>query len=137
VLAFRYGSVLLEVLGGVLGSAGELHDAFSVEVQHLMAVPQVRRKTSRNVLLEAGVYSQQSMQCCLACGVCAQFPCTPEGHLMAFPQARCREQRHVANRACRCLNKPWHRVCMHFLDCTKCWAPAGAVLGYCCTATCC
>lgn len=41
VLAFRYGTVLLELLGGVLGCAGHLHDAFSVEVQHLMAVPQV------------------------------------------------------------------------------------------------
>jgi len=41
VLAFRYGSVLLEVLSGVVGCAGHLHDAFSVEVQHLMAVPQV------------------------------------------------------------------------------------------------
>jgi hypothetical protein len=41
VLAFRYGSVLLELLGGVLGCAGQLHDAFNVEVQHLMAVPQV------------------------------------------------------------------------------------------------
>jgi hypothetical protein len=44
VLAFRYGTVLLEVLEGVLGCAGELHDAFSVEVQHLMAVTQVRRR---------------------------------------------------------------------------------------------
>lgn len=43
VLAFRYGSVLLELLGGVLGCAAQLHDAFSVEVQHLMAVPQVSK----------------------------------------------------------------------------------------------
>jgi hypothetical protein len=41
VLAYRYGSVLLELLGGVLGCAGHLHDAFSVEVQHLVTVPQV------------------------------------------------------------------------------------------------
>lgn len=41
VLAFRYGSVLLEVLAGVLGCASHLHNAFGVEVQHLMATPQV------------------------------------------------------------------------------------------------
>lgn len=41
VLAFRYGSVLLELLGGVLGCAGHLQEAFGVEVQHLMRVPQV------------------------------------------------------------------------------------------------
>lgn len=41
VLAHRYGLVLLEVLGGVLGCAGRLHEDFGVEVQHLMAVPQV------------------------------------------------------------------------------------------------
>lgn len=41
VLAYRYGSVLLELLGGVLGCAAHLHQCFSVEVQHLMAVPQV------------------------------------------------------------------------------------------------
>jgi hypothetical protein len=41
VLAYRYGSVLLELLGGVLGCAEHVHEAFGVEVHHLMAVPQV------------------------------------------------------------------------------------------------
>jgi hypothetical protein len=44
VLAYRYGSVLLEVLGSVLGCAGQLRDAFGVEMHHLVAVPEVERQ---------------------------------------------------------------------------------------------
>jgi hypothetical protein len=46
VRAYRYGSVMLELLGGVLGCAAHLHQGFSVEVQHLMAVPQVTNTTA-------------------------------------------------------------------------------------------
>jgi hypothetical protein len=42
VLCYKYGSVLLEVLGGVRGAAAGLADAFGVEVQHILNVPQVR-----------------------------------------------------------------------------------------------
>jgi hypothetical protein len=42
VLAYMYGGVLLEVLGGVRGAAAGLADAFGVEVQHILNVPQVR-----------------------------------------------------------------------------------------------
>lgn len=41
VLAYKYGSVLLEMLGGVVAAADGLHDEFVVEVQHIMGVPQV------------------------------------------------------------------------------------------------
>jgi hypothetical protein len=43
VLSYKYGSVLLEVLGGVRGAAAGLADAFGVEVQQILNVPQVRR----------------------------------------------------------------------------------------------
>lgn len=52
VLAYRYGSVLLELLGSVLGCAAHLHQGFSVEVQHLMAVPQVTNTTTAVLLLD-------------------------------------------------------------------------------------
>lgn len=42
VLAYKYGSVLLEVLGGVRGVADGLYDSFIVEVEHIMSVPQVK-----------------------------------------------------------------------------------------------
>jgi hypothetical protein len=45
VLAYKYGSVLLEVLGGVRGAAAGLADAFGVEVQHILNVPQVKGRT--------------------------------------------------------------------------------------------
>ncbi|KAF6249355.1 hypothetical protein COO60DRAFT_1706531 [Scenedesmus sp. NREL 46B-D3] len=46
VLSYKYGSVLLEVLSGVRGAAAGLADAFGVEVQHILTVPQVRAQMS-------------------------------------------------------------------------------------------
>lgn len=45
VLSYRYGCVLLDVLSGRLGAADGLHDAFGVEVKHILQVPQVRAWT--------------------------------------------------------------------------------------------
>ncbi|WIA32815.1 hypothetical protein OEZ86_005997 [Tetradesmus obliquus] len=42
VLAYKYGSLLLEVLEGVRGAAAGLAAAFGVEVQAILSVPQVR-----------------------------------------------------------------------------------------------
>ncbi|WIA12655.1 hypothetical protein OEZ85_006305 [Tetradesmus obliquus] len=42
VLAYKYGSVLLEVLEGVRGAAAALAAAFGAEVQAILSVPQVR-----------------------------------------------------------------------------------------------
>jgi hypothetical protein len=41
VLAYKYGSVLVEILGSVLGCADALYEHYAVELQHLMTVPQV------------------------------------------------------------------------------------------------
>lgn len=41
VLAYKYGSVLLEVLEGVRGAAAALAAAFGAEVQAILSVPQV------------------------------------------------------------------------------------------------
>ncbi len=42
VLAFKYGSVLLDILEGVRGASEGLYDDFIVEVTHLISTPQVR-----------------------------------------------------------------------------------------------
>lgn len=41
VLAYKYGSLLMELFGGILGAADKLHDEFGVEVQHILQVPEV------------------------------------------------------------------------------------------------
>eukprot|EP00775_Hariotina_reticulata_P002347 gene2347-2653_t len=42
VLAYQYGTVLVEILGTVLACAGALHESYAVELQCLMKVPQVQ-----------------------------------------------------------------------------------------------